>query len=127
MGYHQMFKWRQWLARCVCSCRREGRHQVRQDPVRRERPELVVKVDPGCDSPVRTCHGEEREGDRAFGDPLEVRRLGGSYSGFREQRVGERWSVDILTLSSVKTSRRDLTLGKWLFVTSRHRTRPSEQ
>ena len=37
---------------------------------------LLSEADPECDSPMHTCHGREREWDRAFDDPLEVRRLG---------------------------------------------------
>ena len=36
----------------------------------------LSKADAGCDSPVHMCHGREGEWDRAFEDPLEVRRLG---------------------------------------------------
>lgn len=126
MGYHQMFKWRQWLARCICSCRREGRHQVRQDPVRSERPELVVKVTLGVIPGAHLCYGEEREGP-SLCDPLEVRRLWGSCRWIQ----GAAWwwgdeSVDILTLLA-KDFKEGLDFGEMVICNIKSRTRPSEQ
>lgn len=68
---------RQWLARCVCVAVEEkaDTRSGRTLKVGGERPELVVKVDPGCDSPVRTCHGEERKGT----EPLVIHLRSGGW------------------------------------------------